>query len=391
MTIEMEKVYANIKFFTEVTDGMKIELFTHIDLDGVGCEIVFKEILPDAVRHCRYCDYTDIDDKIGDLLTQDDCHDCWIVITDIACSEDMLKKLRFMGIRVLIIDHHPTSRYLEKYSEYIFVEDGCGTSGLYEYLIGYTLSKLITPESRFVEYIADKAILNIKERRELLSLPDLCKFVTLVSQYDTGAWIDSSKTSKWFTKSECSDYYECVMLNALFSFYGAKKFRDHIIEKYNGALEIIGELLYDDEPNVVKTNAIIPHARQYEFISMSDVDLAKAILAKQHTYALERIDSAGFMFKAETYKIFIVFAEECTNIIAEEVFKQYPDVDICIVYDVGLCEMSLRTTRDDIDLGKDIAPKFGGGGHAKAAGAHCLETKRTAIIDEITAALSKDE
>jgi nanoRNase/pAp phosphatase (c-di-AMP/oligoRNAs hydrolase) len=39
-----------------------------------------------------------------------------------------------------------------------------------------------------------------------------------------------------------------------------------------------------------------------------------------------------------------------------------------MLIDMGGNKVSLRTIHDDINLGTDVAKRFGGGGHAKASG-----------------------
>ena len=47
------------------------------------------------------------------------------------------------------------------------------------------------------------------------------------------------------------------------------------------------------------------------------------------------------------------------------------------------CEGGYRTIKDDIDLGKDVAAQFGGGGHPKAAGSQFDKTLQLQIIQKI--------
>ena len=71
-----------------------IYLFTHTDLDGVGCAILTKLFFAD--EHCiTYWDYGDIDHKVKTLLdkveilqTEDK-----IFITDISISKELAKRI----------------------------------------------------------------------------------------------------------------------------------------------------------------------------------------------------------------------------------------------------------------------------------------------------------
>ena len=46
----------------------------------------------------------------------------------------------------------------------------------------------------------------------------------------------------------------------------------------------------------------------------------------------------------------------------------HPEIDFSVMIDITSHTVSYRSIKDDIDLGKDIASKFGGGGHPKSAG-----------------------
>ena len=47
------------------------------------------------------------------------------------------------------------------------------------------------------------------------------------------------------------------------------------------------------------------------------------------------------------------------------------------------CTVSYRTVKEDIDLGKDVASLFGGGGHPKAAGSEFSQTIKLKIVGKI--------
>ena len=45
-----------------------------------------------------------------------------------------------------------------------------------------------------------------------------------------------------------------------------------------------------------------------------------------------------------------------------------PGLEYIVMIDICNGKVSYRTTRDDLNLGTEIAHSYGGGGHAKAAG-----------------------
>ena len=65
----------------------------------------------------------------------------------------------------------------------------------------------------------------------------------------------------------------------------------------------------------------------------------------------------------------VLICEQYRSSLGNEVCKRNPDVDFALIINFERMSCSLRTTRDDIDLGQ-IASCFhhNGGGHLKSAG-----------------------
>ena len=60
----------------------------------------------------------------------------------------------------------------------------------------------------------------------------------------------------------------------------------------------------------------------------------------------------------------------------------HPEIDFIAMVDMK-GSVSYRTIKDDINLGKDVAQVFGGGGHQKAAGSRFSKEVQMKIIKEI--------
>ena len=58
-------------------------------------------------------------------------------------------------------------------------------------------------------------------------------------------------------------------------------------------------------------------------------------------------------------------------------------VSIMAMIDIDGCTVSYRTVKEDIDLGKDVASLFGGGGHPKAAGSEFSQSIKLKVVEEI--------
>lgn len=90
-----------------------IKLFTHNDMDGVGCAILAKLAFGDEVD-ISYCNYDDIDTKVREFTSKENdvnmCH-----ITDIRIIDEVAKEIDERFDNFYVLDHHPTALYLDKY------------------------------------------------------------------------------------------------------------------------------------------------------------------------------------------------------------------------------------------------------------------------------------
>jgi nanoRNase/pAp phosphatase (c-di-AMP/oligoRNAs hydrolase) len=79
----------------------------------------------------------------------------------------------------------------------------------------------------------------------------------------------------------------------------------------------------------------------------------------------------------------LVYAENYTSELGNTICNNNPDLDFVMIINLGGKSISFRGTRDDIDLGADIASKFGGGGHPKAAGARIYDSVKNTVTNTI--------
>lgn len=302
-----------------------VKLFTHTDLDGVGCAVLAKLAFGREVD-VEYCDYSDINEKINEYLsTNDDCDSC-ICITDISVNGDIAKLLDGRG-RVHLLDHHSTAIELNKYSWCkVMVEDlnGSKTSGT----------------SLFFHWLCINGCLS----EDLENNKSLDRFVQVVSDYDTWRW--SSLGEKGII---------CKQVNDLFYLYGRERFIRWCLSEIHD--EVFPRLYYSDE--------FILSIKQHEIDDYVEEKNKKMIT----------MEMCGHVCG-------IVFAERFFSELGNKLCKMNPEIDFVVMIDMD-GTVSYRTLKDGIDLGKDVAKLFGGGGHPKAAGSQFDNDVKLKLIENI--------
>lgn len=298
----------------------KIKLFTHTDLDGIGCAILAYLAFDEENVDVVYCDYKDVDEKIKEFINElNGLHNPQrkIFITDISVNEETAKYLDKQWHDVTLLDHHATAIRLNDHSwcnVRVCDKVGVKTSGtmmFYRYL---------EREGYF-----DKYRYRIAKNVE--------RFAEVVRDYDTWRW-----------KEKLGDEgFVCKQLNDLFHIYGRDKFVEWAL--YN--IINMGQVPYFTE----KDRALLEQKQK-------DIDNYIAIKDKQ---IITICDNFG-------YNCGIVFAERYFSDLGNKLSELHPELDYIAMIDMGYGVVSYRTIRDDIDLGEEIAHSFGGGGHRKAAG-----------------------
>ena len=301
------------------------KLFTHTDLDGVGCAIIAKLVYGDEID-ISFCDYNEVYEKVGKCQPNNYDH---IDITDISIGEKLANSIdENFSTQVNLYDHHATASYLNKYSWAIInvndEETGlmtCGTEIYYKQLSSYIEKEYKSAVKSFVKY---------------------------VTLWDTWRWKDSGLAGSNAKK-----------INTLFSIYGREKFIEWAINRIKSGIF----------PNFAATDMSVLESKQGEILRYID---------KKSIQYCRYKDFAGRTFG-------VVFAENYISELGNALCKRHPEWEYVAIIDIGNRTVSYRTIRDDIDLGKDIASLCGGGGHAKAAGSKIGED----IVDDVIFELFK--
>lgn len=289
------------------------KIFTHTDLDGVGCAVLAKYYNIDI--EIEFCDYDNVNQKVSDFLDNNIALGD-LYITDISVSDDVAQRIDNMNTDFILLDHHPTALELNKYKWCtVKVEDEntglktCGTELFYNWLVEYG-------------YLNKSKVLD--------------KFVEIVRDYDTWRWAELGEKGLIRKK-----------INDLLYIYG----RDNFIAW------CLGSLVSRTFPKLGDTEDMILKLRQEE--------IDKYVEKKN-----KEIFTQALCGKVSGF----VFASKFTSELGNRLCKMHPEIDFVTIINVEDCTVSYRTIKDDIDLGKDVAALFGGGGHPKAAGSQFDKT-----------------
>lgn len=300
-----------------------IKLFTHTDLDGIGCAILAK-IAFDSDVDIEYCDYGEINDKVNDfistnLMIEDMCH-----ITDISVTDELAKKIDENSTQFYLLDHHPTALKLNQYRWCtIKIEDD------------YTKLKTSGTEL-YYKWLVEGGYLHKSDTFD--------KFVETIRDYDT--W-------RWSTMGD--EGIICKQMNDLLDLYGRERFITWCIS------EIHDEIF----PKLYAADKLVLKVKQKE------IDDYVEIKNKQLFISPMCGKICGF-----------VFAERFFSELGNRLCKMHPEIDYVAMIDMD-GTISYRTIKEDIDLGKDVANKFGGGGHPKAAGSRFSKEVILKIVKNI--------
>jgi oligoribonuclease NrnB/cAMP/cGMP phosphodiesterase (DHH superfamily) len=152
-------MFAYEDFIKEVNS--KPILFTHIDFDGFGCEVIFRAVFGREARVIRL-NYDTVDVEVMKFIDTDDM----IYIADLSVTPENTELLSHRG-NVLIFDHHVITSQTHTQYDFIYYDSISGTEILYKYLL--------------------------KTNPSLKKYED---FVTIVTDYDT--WVHKYVISKQF-------------------------------------------------------------------------------------------------------------------------------------------------------------------------------------------------
>ncbi len=299
-----------------------IHLFTHNDLDGVGCGILAKLAFKEKVK-VHYNSVGSLNYQVADFM-EEATPQHQIYITDLSVNEDNAKKLDYFvkqqGGKVQFIDHHKTAIHLNEFkwaAVTVKYEDG----------------RLTSATSLFYEYLLEENLIN---RREALD-----EVVELIRQYDTWEWDRNNNT-------------KAKRLNDLLYMISIDDFEGRMLQKLTKA----DRFDFDDF--------------ETQILDMEEQKLERYLRKKRREIVQKPVLDKW---------VGIIHAESFLSEIGNALGKENPHLDYIAMINMGSKRISLRTIHDDVDVSQ-VAGKFDGGGHAKASGCNLNEQAYKLFVAE---------
>ena len=319
----------------------RIKLFSHCDMDGVACAILAKIAFGDKNVDVEYCNYDDINEKVREFYNSGRDREYYrVYITDISISDDLADEIDKYGCgNWFLFDHHGTATGLNRFGwceVSVHNRNGlktCGTELFYD------------------ELLLDRRFEN-KHHEFMVTLRH---FVDVVRDWDTWRWKELSEAGE-ISKQ----------LNDLLYIYGREGFINWVIQQVTIGW---GKIIFNETDRALLAN------RQRSL---------EEYVNKKNSEMITYLDQFGKFCG-------IVFADRQISELGNRLSELHKELDYIALIDVAGRKVSYRTVRDDVDLGKEIAHAFGGGGHAKAAGSTFGEDVWYGIIGRLFTGVGVEE
>ena len=300
---------------------MKVKLFTHTDLDGVGCGILARLAFQKEVI-IRYNSLSALNREIDSFLEQKQ-QSHFLFITDLSPNEENEQKLNDYFQEkgnIQLIDHHKTALHLNDYKwGYVVVED--------------EQAHLTSATSLFYDYLVTHEML---EKTEIVT-----EFVELVRQYDTWEW-------------EKNHNYKAHQLNTLFFLMSIDEFEEKMVARLQ------------------KNNHFDFDEFEQKLLDLEDEKRERYIRRKKRELVQKEVEEKF---------VGIIYAESYHSELGNELGKEHPHLDYIAIINIGAKRIAFRTIHEHVDV-SEIASRFGGGGHAKAAGCSLSNEAYKLFVEE---------
>ena len=315
---------------------LKTFVFTHNDLDGIGCGVIGKLYFPDA--YVQYCNYDNIDDTLLHFLSHNKniLSGMRIIISDIYYKQenfDITEMLRMAG-ELIICDHHATSAWL---------------------------NNVIFQDNSFVNVVADSDVCGTKILFKTLDMlkpmpssTKILEFVENVNRWDVWQWVKQlPETNDVEQLKEAINHNMSFTLNGAVYFYGIENFVNRMLMYFHDFIDfddVVSEKLV--EFNTKQINSLSDYTtNNYRFTSETYGEIP---------YTIIKLNSPNISL---------------ASILCKSAMKN-EDKFLAIYIDEDKDAVSLRCNVEGIDLSV-IAKECEGGGHKDAAGC-----KRSVLLNK---------
>lgn len=342
---------------------LKIKLFTHTDLDGVGAVAVLKHYFNTDVAKIDYkkCGYGWIDDAVTDFIKYDYGNYDLVMITDISVNETVANELNALYEKngnIQLIDHHETALWLNDY-EWASVT------------VKNEQDQLESGTSLLNTYLKETFKQSNPSMISDVNQEAVDEFAETVRLYDTWEWNEKGLPVP-------------QQLNDLVSQLGDTQF----IQRFSSNPEV---LFTGFETNLIKRvtrerDSYIK-AKMYQAIQIRP-NISEFIVTYSNTtkYTSEQIESLRKVVTDPdaVMSLTMVTVERYHSELGNDLAKHYGGIVLMFDYNRG--SMSWRTASDDIPV-NHLAKLFNGGGHTKSAGSpmsvELFETYMNKFITEL--------
>lgn len=331
---------------------LKSILFTHDDLDGAGCRIIYELAHIGLTKGKDFdvinCSNTFVNKQVLDALEKEDYigKNTEICFADIVCGKDVLQKLVDSQDVVRVWDHHtgnfPAQQVLP--TAIIIPYNGfgtpeSGTSLIYKYYADLAFSK-----TGDAEYCSPA--FTSSDRRGII----LSTLADTIRSYDTYEW-------------KSTNNMDAKKLQILFFMLGMEVFCKRYIDRIT-------------ENNIPSENLFNPY--DLEFIDAK-------LQAEQRT--IDSITKESIIeCNIRGYNAAFLMYPVGANIseVASQFLERYPEYDLFASFTLARGgEFSFRTRREDLDVEEIFATPIGGGGHPKASGAPVQPWIKEGLLNEL--------
>ena len=295
----------------------KTKLFTHTDLDGVGCFLVLLEQKIMWYRDIKegnveFINYNELEERLSKYINEQEYINYeQTYITDLSVSEELGNKINTLvkeGKHNFIwVDHHKTSLYAKEYN-WTNITTNRYNKTLEQY--GRPICATMLLFEMFIDNITPHLLFDC------------------IDDWDTWAWKESIIGDK--AKS----------INDLLYLLGIKDF----IKKYE-------EYDYDIQ----------------EVLNSPEVKLLLNIDAKNKQEYFETKIKNGYKTNIFNHKVFVIFADKYISELGSYICESNKDIDMCILINLDKKSISYRTAKKDVDC-CEFAKKVGGGGNKATSG-----------------------